>query len=87
MLIIQLKVLPRCPMVQSQKVNQISQTVLTVIDVILNIGQYPKQSAQDVLRLLRHFVVLHIKNRGMCILLGVLPLPSGTQSCMTLETC
>lgn len=71
-------------MVQSQKVKQISQTVLTVIDVILNIGQYLKQSAQDVLRLLSHFVVLHTKDRGMCILLGVLPLPSGT---LTLETC
>lgn len=75
---------PHCPMVQSQKVKQISQTVLTVIDVILNIGQYLKQSAQDVLRLLSHFVVLHTKDRGMCILLGVLPLPSGT---LTLETC
>lgn len=33
-------------------------------------------------------VVVHSKEIGMCILLGVLqPLPSGTQSCKTLQTC
>lgn len=38
-----------------------------------------------MLRLLSHYIVLYTKERGVWILLGVLALPRGTQSCKALE--